>query len=98
MKTNDLEKGDRVQLRNGWYATIADNMRGNTRLAAVEGHVNEIGSVYSHDIIRYLLKVSNIGAQIPAESVKHWGTDTWELIEHTKSQLKLRANLERLGW
>lgn len=52
MKTNDLKKGDRVQLRNGWYATIEDNKKGNTRLATVEGIYTEMGSVYSHDIVR----------------------------------------------
>lgn len=50
MKTNDLKKGARVQLRNGWMATIADNARGNTRLCEVEGTYTEMGSVYSHDI------------------------------------------------
>lgn len=50
MKTNDLKKGARVMLRNGWQATIADNARGNTRMATVEGYYTETGSVYSHDI------------------------------------------------
>lgn len=52
MKTNDLKKGARILLANGWYATIADNMRGNIRMATVEGIVTETGSVYSHDIVR----------------------------------------------
>jgi hypothetical protein len=52
MKTNDLKKGVRVLLANGWYATIADNARGNTRMCDVEGFYREIGSVYSHDIVR----------------------------------------------
>lgn len=52
MKTNDLKKGARIQLRNGWFGTIADNARGNIRMATVEGFYTETGSVYSHDIIR----------------------------------------------
>ncbi len=60
MKTNELKKGDRVQLRNGWMATIADNMKGNTRMAAVEGFVTETGSVYSHDIMRCVSENSEI--------------------------------------
>jgi hypothetical protein len=52
IKTNDLKKGTRVQLRNGWFATMADNARGNTRLASVEGYVTETGSIYAHDIVR----------------------------------------------
>ena len=52
MKTNDLKKGCRVQLTNGWYATIQDNAKGDTRMATVEGFVTETGTVYSHDIVR----------------------------------------------
>lgn len=52
MKTNELKKGARIQLRNGWFGTIADNARGNIRMATVEGIYTETGSVYSHDIIR----------------------------------------------
>jgi len=51
MLTNDIKKGTRIQLRNGWYATMADNKRGNIRMAEVEGIVTEIGSIYAHDII-----------------------------------------------
>lgn len=52
MKTNDIKKGTKVQLRNGWEAIIEDNQRGNTRMATVHGVVTEMGSVYSHDIVR----------------------------------------------
>ena len=50
MKTNDLKKGDRVRLKNGWYATIADNKKGNIRMATVEGYYTETGSIYAWDI------------------------------------------------
>ena len=83
MKTNDLKKGDRVQLRNGWFATIADNLKGNTRMATVEGYETETGSVYSHDIIRVIDTVFVNEGDIN--------------IEHTQSQDNLRANLLRLG-
>lgn len=76
MKTNDLKKGDRIQLRNGWFATMADNARGDTRMADVEGFCREIGSVYSHDIVRFIPK----------------GPDARPVtIEHTPKQNKLRA-------
>lgn len=52
MLTNELKKGARVQLRCGWFGTVADNARGNIRMVDVEGIYREIGSVYSHDIIR----------------------------------------------
>lgn len=65
LKTNDLKKEDRILLRNGWYGTIKDNMKGDTRLAEVEGYHTEIGSVYSHDIM-YLV-VNNL----PVERLEH---------------------------
>lgn len=52
MKTNDIKKGMRIQLACGWYATMKDNMKGNIRMAEVEGIYTEIGSVYAHDIVR----------------------------------------------
>jgi hypothetical protein len=51
MFTNELKKGDRVKLRNGWDAKIEDNLKGNTRLCTVYGDFTEMGSVYSHDIM-----------------------------------------------
>ena len=52
MLTNDLKKGARVKLRNGWMATVMDNGRGNTRVCEVEGLYTETGSVYSWDIVQ----------------------------------------------
>ena len=51
VKTNDIKKGWRIRLANGWYGTMKDNMRGDRRMAEVEGFFTEIGSVYSHDIV-----------------------------------------------
>lgn len=48
--TNDLKKGDKVVLRNGWTATIEDNKKGNIRLAKVNGFVTKLGSIYVWDI------------------------------------------------
>lgn len=64
LKTNDLKKGDRVQLRNGWYATVQDNLKGNTRCLLVEGFSTEMGSVYAHDIV---LKINESGINEPIE-------------------------------
>lgn len=52
MKTNELKKEVRIKLRNGWEAVIKDNQKGNTRMCEVYGHYTEIGSVYSHDIVK----------------------------------------------
>lgn len=76
MKTNDLKKGTRVKLRNGWEADIFDNAKGNTRMAKVYGFETEIGSVYSHDIV---------AAQSPIDG------KSWMTVEHTPAQIKLRA-------
>ena len=65
MKTNDLKKGDRVQLRNGWFATVQDNLKGNTRYLTVEGFSHETGSVYAHDIV---LKINVNGIN---EAIEH---------------------------
>lgn len=50
MQSNELKKGDKVILKNGWKATIEDNLKGNIRLATVEGLVTEMGSIYVWDI------------------------------------------------
>lgn len=83
MKTNELKRGDRVQLRNGWFATIADNAKGNTRIAKVEGFVTDTGSIYAHNIMRLVRDQP--------------GTSESTVIEHTPAQDKLRANIMRMG-
>lgn len=55
MTTNEIKKGTRFRLRNGWFATMADSRKGNTRLATVEGDYTETGSVYAHDIVSVLI-------------------------------------------
>ena len=75
MLTNELKKGTRVLLANGWYATLKDNARGNIRCAEVEGYVTEIGSIYSHDI-KYVCDNNDVVV---------------EMVEHTPAQVKLRS-------
>jgi hypothetical protein len=86
MKTNELKKGVRVRLRNGWEATIKDNMRGNTRLAEVYGYHTETGSVYAHDI-EYVINEVDDNGHARREYVP---------VEHTKAQLKLKAQVNAL--
>ena len=52
MLTNDIKKGTRIRLRNGWEAEMADNKKGNIRLAKVFGLYTELGSVYAWDIFQ----------------------------------------------
>jgi hypothetical protein len=84
MRTNDLKKGTRVQLRCGWYATIADNAKGAVRMCDVEGDVREIGGVYSHDIMRALVADGSVPHQ-------------WVEVEHTPAQLDLRTTMLSFG-
>lgn len=58
VRANDLKKGSRVLLRNGWEADLIDNGRGNTRTAKVYGDYTEIGSVYTKDILEAKVGVS----------------------------------------
>lgn len=55
MKTNDLKKNDVIKLRNGWRAQLMDNKKGSIRFARVFGDYNELGPIYSHDIVEYQL-------------------------------------------
>ena len=70
MKTNDIKKGMRVRLRNGWCGTMKDNMKGQTRLVEVEGHYTEIGSVYAHDIAYVLVNGRWHGVDYTPKQVK----------------------------
>jgi hypothetical protein len=82
MKTNDLKKGARIKLRNGWEADLWDNCKGNTRVANVFGDFTEAGSVYSHDIIAY------------KDADGNWKRD----IEYTPSQMQCKKmNDEMFG-
>lgn len=82
MFTNELKKGDKVRLRNGWDARIEDNLKGNTRLCTVYGFCTEMGSVYSHDIV---WKLNATGRAIE------------DAIQHTPAQLKCRKRNATIG-
>ncbi len=82
MKTNEMTKGVRVLLRNGWEADMMDNMKGNTRLVKVYGIECEIGSVYSHDIVAY----------------KDGDGDWCQNVEYTPAQLKCKAAVKAMGF
>lgn len=76
MISTDITKGARVRLRNGWEATIEDNLRnGHTRMATVYGYVTEMGSIYTTDIA----------------AVKNHQTGQWEPVEFTQRQLERAA-------
>ena len=65
---------------------MADNMRGNTRMVDVDGMYREIGSVYSHDIIKAWNTKLELGSNIML-----FETDKGKQIEHNKKQLELKS-------
>jgi hypothetical protein len=77
------KKGMKVLLRNGFRADVAGSARGNTTLCNVYGLFNEMGSVYTHDIVAY---------QDPTTG--DWKRD----IEFTKSQENCRRMAASMGW
>lgn len=79
--TNDLKKGTRIKLANGWYGTLMDNRKGNTRLAEVEGVSNDIGSVYGHDIVQ---------ARVQTDFMANGGGFEWMAVTHTPQQIAAR--------
>ena len=82
MKTNDLKKGSKILLCNGWTGTLEDNKKGNARLARVKGEFfTDLGSVYGHDIIAF-------------DDNGKWNKS----IELTTAQLKAQALNRKLGF
>jgi hypothetical protein len=77
MLTNDIKKGMRIRLRNGWEATMMDNKKGTIRTAEVYGTYTETGSVYAHDIVAVRTDKDEAGS-------------AWTGVEYTESQIKCR--------
>lgn len=93
MKTNDLKKGTVVLLRDGLCARMADNKKGNIRLATVFGFATEMGSVYSHDIVGYVPNSESI------KDVSNISKDAFKTdIEYTDSQIKCRKMNRAMGF
>lgn len=83
MKTNDIKKGMKMILNNGWEAVMMDNKRGNTRMAEVKGVFTEIGSIYVWDIAHVY---PNDDALVP------------ETVELTDKQKKDRDYIKKMGF
>jgi len=84
MLINDVKKGMRVRLRNGWFGTMADNAKGNIRMVDVEGLYREIGSVYVHDI-----------ADV---RVRHDLGYAWEVVQLSERQAKAAKLIKASGF
>jgi hypothetical protein len=81
MKTNDIKKGDRIKMRNGFLGTMMDNKKGNIRMAQIEGIFTEVGSVYAHDIVE-MCPAGKICAWVPIDV-----TDAQKNVARTIFQL-----------
>jgi hypothetical protein len=82
MLINDIKKGMKLQLKNGFAATMADNAKGMIRTADVEGIYREIGSIYAHDISRVLNPT----------------TGQWETPRFTEAQTKQANKIRSFGF
>ena len=51
IRTDQLTKGTRVRMRNGWEAIVVEPCKGNTLVAKVFGDFTETGNVYAHNIV-----------------------------------------------
>jgi hypothetical protein len=95
MKSNDLKKGDRIVLLNGWEATIEDNKKGNIRMATVEGFVTEMGSIYMHDV-RGRVETADKPKPNVQYLVDFSSGHMLEPIELTPAQVKLKETVNAL--
>lgn len=89
VKTNDLKKGMWVLLAIGWLAQIADNKKGNIRMATVYGLYTEMGSIYAWDIVAKL--ADDTRPEAP-------GWVKVANIELTPKQVKDRDRIKAAGW
>jgi len=51
LRTDQLKKGMRLKLQNGWEAIVVEECCGNILRAKVFGDFTETGSVYAHEIV-----------------------------------------------
>jgi len=82
MKTKDIKKGTKVQLRNGFKAVTMECARKSTTCCEVDGYVKECGSVYTSDIVGYW------------DAENNYHTD----IEYSDSQIKTKKYVNSMKW
>ncbi len=54
----------------GWFGTIADNVKGNIRVATIEGIYTETGSVYVWDIEYAFIAARMVPIELTPKQVK----------------------------
>jgi len=85
--TAALQKNDRVQLRNGWLATVKGKAKGIRILLEVEGYCTEMGDCYVWDIKHRLTPAATAG--LPAGK---------EPLTLTPTQSKSFDRLQKAGF
>lgn len=65
ISTNELKKGTRVRLRNGWEAILLQKCNGNIVNAQVFGDFTETGSIYTHTIIAAKINGQWVNVEMP---------------------------------
>lgn len=60
MLANDIKKGMRIKMTNGWEGTMMDNKKGNIRFAEVEGSYTELGTIYAKDIESVIVRLGSM--------------------------------------
>ena len=72
VRTDQLKKGVRIRLRNGWEAIVVEECNGNTLKAKVFGYFTETGSVYAHDIAETEVNGNWVEVEMTKEQIQFY--------------------------
>jgi hypothetical protein len=72
IRTDQLKKGARVRMRNGWEAIVVKECDGNTLIAKVFGAFTETGSVYAHNIVATMVDGKWIDVEMTEEQARFY--------------------------
>jgi hypothetical protein len=72
IRTDQLKKGMRVRLRNGWEALVVQECNGNTLLAKVFGDFTETGSIYAHNVAAAMVDGKWVDVEMTAEQLQFY--------------------------
>lgn len=71
MKTNELKKGTKVRMRNGYEGFLMDNRKGNLRCVNMtKCPYPEIGDQYAHNIVAALVNGEWVTIEHTPEQLK----------------------------
>lgn len=79
IRTDQLKKGSRLRLRNGWEAIVVKECDGNTLIAKVFGDFTETGSIYAHNIVATEVDGKWVGVEMTEEQARFYNDEIiWE--------------------